>query len=170
MSGRPASRTARGNNRRLQIATTVAAAAAAFDTASKLLVVESSAIRQLPFVYLVNNPSYLLGIAGGRSLLLGLLSLATAVLAGWWMLPLARRSTGAAVAAGLLIGGAASNAADRIFHGQVVDFLDLGWIIVNAADLIIVVGVLISVRYWRALTPSGRFRILQTPDLRRTDA
>ena len=56
----------------------------------------------------------------------------------------------AAVATGLVLGGAAGNLADRVFRapgplrGAVVDFLAIGWgPIVNAADICVLVGVAI---------------------------
>ena len=54
----------------------------------------------------------------------------------------------AAVAAGLVVGGAIGNLADRIFrgdgwlHGSVIDFIDLQWFpIFNVADAAITLGV-----------------------------
>jgi signal peptidase II len=59
----------------------------------------------------------------------------------------ARDSRLAAVAAGLVIGGAIGNLADRLFrgdgwlHGSVIDFVDLQWFpIFNVADAAITVG------------------------------
>jgi signal peptidase II len=56
-------------------------------------------------------------------------------------------SQAAAVASGLLLGGAAGNLADRVFRapgllrGEVVDFVSIGWSpIFNAADLCVVLG------------------------------
>jgi len=55
------------------------------------------------------------------------------------------------VAAGLVLGGAVANLADRVIGGTVVDFLDLGWWpSFNAADVALSVGcallVLMSLR------------------------
>jgi signal peptidase II len=54
----------------------------------------------------------------------------------------------AAVASGLLLGGAMGNLADRVFRapgllrGEVVDFVSIGWSpIFNAADLCVIIGV-----------------------------
>jgi signal peptidase II len=59
----------------------------------------------------------------------------------------ARDSRLAAVAAGLVVGGAIGNLADRLFrgdgwlHGSVIDFIDLQWFpIFNVADAAITVG------------------------------
>jgi len=54
---------------------------------------------------------------------------------------LARRDPVAAAGAGLLIGGAASNLWDRIRHGEVTDFIELGlWPAFNFADVAVVCG------------------------------
>jgi signal peptidase II len=63
-------------------------------------------------------------------------------------------NTAAAVAIGLVLGGAVGNLADRIFrghHGAVVDFLYSGfWPTFNVADSAIVCGcILLGVAFWR---------------------
>jgi signal peptidase II len=79
----------------------------------------------------------------GRYLLVALSALAAIGLAIW----LARAgSTLAAVAIGLLIGGALGNAIDRVAYGAVADFVLLHWIpffpyVFNLADSAIVAGV-----------------------------
>jgi signal peptidase II len=89
-----------------------------------------------------------------------------AVLVGGIIAVLARRSrhvvsTAAAIAVGLVLGGAAGNLADRVFrspgplHGAVVDFLAIGWgPIFNAADVCVVVGV--AILTWRLLANGPR--------------
>ncbi len=72
------------------------------------------------------------------------LSLILSVLLVVW---LARAKTGlAAMAFGLILGGAVGNMLDRVIHGAVVDFVFLhwgtfSWYIFNLADVGIVVGV-----------------------------
>lgn len=68
-------------------------------------------------------------------------------------------STAAAIAMGLVLGGAAGNLADRLFRspgplrGAVVDFVTVGWgPIFNAADVCVVVGV--AILTWRVLAES----------------
>lgn len=47
------------------------------------------------------------------------------------------------VALGLIIGGAVGNLTDRIFRGNVVDYIDVGWWpVFNVADIAVVVGVI----------------------------
>lgn len=62
----------------------------------------------------------------------------------------------AAVALGLVLGGAAGNLSDRVFRapgplrGAVVDFVAIGWgPIFNAADVCVVIGV--AILTWRLL-------------------
>jgi signal peptidase II len=79
----------------------------------------------------------------GLALLLGLTVTAIVVLL-WW---LSRAQTDmAAIGLGAIIGGAIGNAADRVAHGAVLDYLDLhalGWnfFVFNFADAAISVGV-----------------------------
>jgi signal peptidase II len=83
----------------------------------------------------------------GQYLLLGLKG--GAVLLLWvWLARAANRL--AAVSLGLIIGGAAGNAVDRLAHGAVVDFallhlttasFSLNWYVFNLADAAIVAGV-----------------------------
>jgi signal peptidase II len=83
----------------------------------------------------------------GLALLLGLTVAAIAVLL-WW---LSRSQTEvAAIGLGAIIGGAVGNAADRVAHGAVLDYLDLhalGWnfFVFNFADAAISVGVALLV-------------------------
>ena len=65
-------------------------------------------------------------------------------------------STTAAIALGLVLGGAAGNLSDRVFRapgplrGAVVDFVAIGWgPIFNAADVCVVIGV--AILTWRLL-------------------
>jgi signal peptidase II len=70
-------------------------------------------------------------------------------------------STAAAIAMGLVLGGAAGNLADRVFRspgplrGAVVDFVAIGWgPIFNAADVCVVIGV--AILTWRLLSEGSR--------------
>jgi signal peptidase II len=52
------------------------------------------------------------------------------------------------VALGLLLGGAIGNLADRIIHGRVTDFIDVGaWPVFNLADCAIVIGIIAAALY-----------------------
>ncbi|CAN5552117.1 hypothetical protein BH10ACT1_BH10ACT1_13020 [soil metagenome] len=67
-------------------------------------------------------------------------------LAAWTVVVLAQPGVGgaAALGLGLLVGGVASNVADRIRHGGVVDLIAVGWWpVFNLADAAIVAGALV---------------------------
>ena len=52
-------------------------------------------------------------------------------------------------AAAVVLGGAAANLADRCIRGAVVDFIPLGWIDLNPADVFVAVGVMaIAISTW----------------------
>jgi signal peptidase II len=120
----------------------------AIDQASKALVRDNvgrgETVEVLPFLDIANtrNKGVAFGLAGDVSplliggtllVLLALLGyLATRARAGWaiWL------------PAGLLIGGALGNLADRVRDGSVTDFIDFPlWATFNLADVAIVVGV-----------------------------
>lgn len=80
-----------------------------------------------------------------------LLGLGGAVLFGWWLW--STRGLLAALALGLIIAGAFSNAIDRLVHGAVADFFlfhagGFEWYVFNLADVWIVAGVIGLVLAW----------------------
>jgi signal peptidase II len=84
----------------------------------------------------------------GRWLLIGFSAAAIAIL-GIWLVRAHSRLT--AVALGLIIGGAAGNAVDRLAYGAVADFVffhvplgswEFRWYVFNLADVAIVAGVI----------------------------
>lgn len=137
----------RGRTVRLTATVAVAAAVAAADQVTKAL-----ALRDL------HHPVHLVGPLGlalqyntgsAFSLFTGdgtALTVVAAILAaavGWlawrsWSVPLA-------VGAGLVLGGAVGNLADRVARGRVVDFITLShWPTFNVADACITVGVIVA--------------------------
>ena len=91
----------------------------------------------------VRNPGTAFGIITGKPWPLFLVSVVVfslLVLVLWrWGRP---GGTVFQVGLGLIIGGALGNIIDRIFLGEVVDFIDFGfWPVFNFADTAIVVGV-----------------------------
>lgn len=81
--------------------------------------------------------------ASAQTALLAFVLAAVALLA-WWLFR--SRSALPAAGLGLIIGGALGNATDRIFHGAVVDYLDLHafgrhFFVFNVADAAINIGV-----------------------------
>jgi signal peptidase II len=76
----------------------------------------------------------------------GLIGLSVAVTIGLWLWLAHARRPIAAVALGLVIGGALGNTLDRVVHGAVADFFlfhgfGFSWYVFNIADTAIVVGV-----------------------------
>jgi signal peptidase II len=113
---------------------------------------------------LVWNTGVSYGLLGGMPLwILGIvIAAATALLGVWWW-----RSTQRLVRAGLAscIGGALSNAFDRIFYGAVADFFHFHWqdysfYIFNIADMAITLGVLLLIL---DLLGIGRSRAASAP-------
>ncbi len=111
----------------------LAGAVVAIDQASKALA-EST-------IGVVHNDGVAFGLFGGASpVLIGI----TLVLLVVLLVYLAAGSTGMRVwlSAGLLVGGALGNLADRVRMGSVVDFIDVPvWPTFNLADVAIVAGV-----------------------------
>lgn len=140
--------------RRALVLYLVAAGAYLLDRATKLLVEATlpgrppvdviPGVLQLRFT---TNPGGAFGIFGGAAWLFVLASVVVVV-----AIVLASRrlpSTVAAVASGLILGGAIGNLTDRAirgpgFSGEVVDFIDFQvWPVFNVADSAIVVGVIL---------------------------
>jgi len=111
---------------------------------------------------LVYNPGAALSIATGMTWLLTIIVVVVVVFIVRSLRRL--RSTGWAVALGLLLGGAVGNLADRLLRapgvarGYVVDFIGYGdWFVGNVADIAIVVAaVLIALLALRGIGMDGR--------------
>jgi signal peptidase II len=75
----------------------------------------------------------------------------------WFFWSRERMGAMAFIGLGLIVGGALGNLADRIFRGEVVDFIDLGWWpVFNIADMAILVGaIIVLVVYSRELWREG---------------
>ncbi len=106
-----------------------------------------------------NNGAAFGALAGGNALLVGTATLAVGLIL-WWARYVQRFS--AALALGLLLGGAIGNLADRVRLGHVVDFIALqrGGVTVfpnfNVADSAITVGACLLAWAWlRAESPSA---------------
>jgi signal peptidase II len=150
----------RAMTRRLRSGLIAALAVLLLDQASKLWllfvfdIARRGAVRVTPFFDLVLawNTGISYGwfqteSAAGQAVLLAIKAIAVVVLAVW----MARSQTRmAAIALGLIIGGALGNAIDSVAYGAVVDFAlfhvqigekDLSWYVFNLADTAIVAGV-----------------------------
>lgn len=130
----------------------VCAAVIALDQLTKGIVREQIArgdqIEVLPFLDFTNtrNDGVAFGIAGDVSPVL--IGVAIALLVGLLaFLSLRKHATPMIwLPAGLLVGGALSNLADRVREGAVTDFIDFpAWPTFNVADMAIVVGVVLLV-------------------------
>jgi signal peptidase II len=144
----------RGHPRRLLLALVVAAVVVLVDQVTKSL-----AVAHLTHPVHVVGPFGLgLGYNSGSafSLFTGdagvLAAVAVVLVAVLVFLAWRSRSTGIALALGLVLGGALGNLADRAFrghHGQVVDFITFPhWPTFNVADSCITVGVILLMGLW----------------------
>lgn len=87
------------------------------------------------------NDGIAFGLFAGSGRTVGILTAVILPLVAIGLGLLARRDPLVATGAGLLIGGAASNLWDRIRHGEVTDFIELGpWPAFNLADVAVVSG------------------------------
>lgn len=103
---------------------------------------------------LVHNRGIAFGV--GRFLPATTIVIATAAIAfviavvGW------RGRLDPPIAAGLIVGGAFANVADRLTADSVVDFIDIGrWPVFNLADVILLSGIALIVRANRDSTPAA---------------
>jgi signal peptidase II len=91
--------------------------------------------------YPVTNPDFSLGLASGSLSMMVLVTLAGMVAFGAYVVWQAMGGRLAAWVPGLLLGGAASNLADRLLFGAVRDFLRTPWAVMNLADLAVLLGI-----------------------------
>jgi signal peptidase I len=89
----------------------------------------------------VLNPEFTLGIVGVSYLLTMVMAVAVLVGFGGYVLRAASVGRVAWWVPPLLIGGAVSNLIDRALFGAVRDFVLTAWVILNVADVVVVVGV-----------------------------
>jgi lipoprotein signal peptidase len=102
----------------------------------------------------VQNPDFSLGVASAAfPIMLALSTLGILAFGGYTTLAAARGSLPAWIP-GLLVGGGIGNLADRVLFGAVHDWLDLGKVVVNLADLAVLVGFLGFA--WIAFNRRGR--------------
>jgi lipoprotein signal peptidase len=87
------------------------------------------------------NPDFALGLGTAPRAVMVVTITAVTLLAARRLVGAAERGRIAAVAAALIIGGAVGNLLDRVLFGAVHDFLALGPIVANVADIAVLVGV-----------------------------
>lgn len=144
---------------RIVVPALCAAAVVAADVATKALARgELAAGRsvELPFgtrLQVGENRGVAFGLlAGGGDIILVFVLIAVAGVAVMWLR--SASATGTLLPAGLVLGGALANLADRLGDGGVTDFIDLDpWPSFNLADIAITLGVsLLALSYLRGQT------------------
>jgi lipoprotein signal peptidase len=94
----------------------------------------------------VHNPDYSLGVIAAPTVALIALSAVTLLAAARYGIGLARTGRIPAWVPGVVVGGAASNLADRFVLGGVRDFIPTPIVIFNVADIAVLCGVIVFVR------------------------
>jgi len=145
--------------RRHAVLASAALAALALDILTKVAAVTWLAggpVRLGPLLTLrlVHNSGIAFGVAAASPapVVLGV----TAVITGGLGLVAWRGGLGSAVPAGLIVGGALANVADRATGGSVVDFIDVGrWPTFNLADVLLLTGIALLLRSPQRSTPDA---------------
>ncbi len=141
---------------------TVSAGTLALDLLSKRSIIEwlgrdasshrwEIAGRLVAFEY-VENAGAAFGLFAGRVWLLSLVALVVAITFVYLLREAVRQDHLPGIALGLLVGGAAGNALERVRLGHVTDFIAIGiWPKFNIADTAITVGLILVASYllWR---------------------
>lgn len=140
-----------GRRRQLSVLLSTAAAVFIVDHVTKWLVTQNIALgNQVPgsgpiTIHHIENR----GAAFGLFPQMQFVFLAVAVAVAGYILIAGRRfgpGVFPQVLLGMVLGGALSNAVDRVVQGYVVDFIDLQrWPVFNVADMAIVLGLLVGV-------------------------
>lgn len=131
-----------------------ALSAIALDQVSKVLVRANMSLEQSipdegPFrITYTTNVGGAFGILGNQGFLIVVTTMiGIAAILLYSRYPLFNRML-AQIALGLLLGGAVGNLIDRIFQGEVTDFIDVGaWPVFNLADTAITIGVILFLYY-----------------------
>jgi lipoprotein signal peptidase len=111
------------------------------DQLTKLAAIRAAAGQTSGMLVPVHNPRFSLGLAGASLPVMALLMAAGIAAAGGYALRAAAHGRLPVWVAGLLIGGASSNLADRLLLGSVRDFLATPWVVINLADLAVLAAV-----------------------------
>ena len=97
----------------------------------------------------VSNEEFSLGIARTDPTLMVVLMLVGIIAGATWLLRLVRDRRVSSLAAGLALGGAIANTGDRMLNGAVRDYLLLGPVVINPADIAVVVGLILATYRYR---------------------
>jgi lipoprotein signal peptidase len=111
------------------------------DVGSKAAITNVAPLHRQPFILPVQNPGFLLG--AGSGLAPGLVSLALLLLLAWRLITRLQVGAASPRAVGLVLGGCVANVSERLLRGAVTDFIRLPWIVLDAADLAVLAGLLL---------------------------
>lgn len=111
-------------------------------------------------ITLVKNAGAAFGMFQGGRLFFIVASVAAVVLISIVALRLPREERSRRLWLGLILGGAIGNLIDRILHGEVIDFLQIGfrghyWPVFNVADMAVTIGAALLVLF-ALRSPGGR--------------
>ena len=163
----PAQVALRTRARRRLMLVVVAGTAVAIDFSSKVWA--SSTLRDDPIslgpltLRLVHNRGVAFGVGGflpatALVAITGAIAVVIAVI-GW------RGRLDPPVGAGLIVGGAVANVADRLTAGSVVDFLDIGrWPVFNLADVTLLTGLVLMAHASRSSSLADASAVEVDPD------
>ena len=132
----------------------IAAATLVADAGTKVMAVGLGSVHSgLGFVLPIQNPDLSLGLAPGSVPSMLAASALGILIFGSYTAWSATRGAISSWIPGLLVGGGLGNLVDRLLFGAVHDWLDLGKVVVNLADLAILAGLaglLVSVAVGRS--------------------
>lgn len=133
-----------------------------------LVVTQMSLHQQIPIIenllYLTShrNKGAAFGILQGQMWLFFIVTIAVVVFVVYYINKHAKESKLLGISLGLVLGGALGNFIDRLFRGEVVDFVDVyiftyDFAIFNVADMALVIGV--GVLILQILLEEGKTRV-----------
>jgi signal peptidase II len=101
-------------------------------------------------ITLVKNTGAAFGLFQGGRLFFITASIVASILIAYLGFRIPREESGKRLLMGVILGGAVGNLIDRIYAGDVIDFIDMGiadyrWPVYNVADMAVTVGVVILI-------------------------
>jgi len=112
-------------------------------------------------ITMVKNTGAIFGLFQGMRVLFIIASLLASIFITAIAFKLPQNERLKRISLGLILGGALGNLVDRIYSGEVVDFIDMGiglhrWWVYNVADIGVTVGAfLLMIAYYRAGKTDG---------------
>lgn len=127
----------------------------AVDLGSKSLVARTLPSGQRAgLLHPMTNPEFSLGVAGTHPTLMVMVMVIGIVSAAALSLRLLGHQRITPLAAGLALGGGVANTADRLLNGAVRDFLITGPVVINLADLAVLIGLALATHSFLTSTPA----------------